>query len=309
MRLLFAAVLWAALVLAGASCAEEPNFEEATRAKVEALAEAGDPEALTALGQMYEKGLTVERDLARAHELYLAASEKGDALAPFRLGELYARGEGVGRDHAAAANWYRLAGERGNAAALAALAQLYEEGLGVARDYREAARLYERAAELWQAGGAFPADTPYASAQDTVLLTPPSAQSARSQQAMGEPLAQAMPPAEVAAATSAAPPEPPAQASGARACPEPELSSGFAPAFHLASFRKAENAAREWRRLCARDPALLEGLSPRIVRVELPGLGVYHRLLAGPVGEEAQARERCRAFEAGGYYCRVLARL
>lgn len=304
MRALCAGILF---LLAGpmlASCGGEPSPEEATREALEALAEDGDAGALVALGQMYEKGLSTEPDYFRAYDLYEAASEEGDALAPYRLGELYARGFGVARDYGEAARWYALAGARGNAAALVALGRLYEDGWGVRKDYAEAARLYEKAAAIWRASGDYPMDSTFAPREVLQLVAPAPAGSS----------AAAPLPAEQAGAADDA-----ASAGGTAAAPakkdrpvgckaEPPLEPAPALGLHLASFRLPANAAEEWRRLCALEPALLGDLAPLIVRVDLGEAGVFHRLLAGPFERKEKAAARCRALEARGHFCAVLAR-
>ena len=52
-------------------------------------AEAGDPEAQSGLGLMYEKGGGVAQDYAEALRLYRLAAEAGDAAAQYYLGDMY----------------------------------------------------------------------------------------------------------------------------------------------------------------------------------------------------------------------------
>src|SRR3546814_19449438 len=69
------------------------------------------------LALLYQYGRGVERDLAKAAELYRAAAEQGLAEAQHNLGYLYERGLGVGRNPAEAAVWYRRAAITGLPAA------------------------------------------------------------------------------------------------------------------------------------------------------------------------------------------------
>lgn len=76
---------------------------------------------------------------------------------------------------------------------------------------------------------------------------------------------------------------------------------------HLASYRSAKNAKRGWKLLSTRYPALLGGLTPATVRVDLgPGMGIYFRLVAGPFSGEDAARALCRALKRKGAYCTLL---
>ena len=68
----------------------------------EALARDGDPNAMSNLAVMYDRGLGVAPDPARAVELYRAAADRGSVVAQNNLGIAYALGRGVGRDRAQA---------------------------------------------------------------------------------------------------------------------------------------------------------------------------------------------------------------
>ena len=72
-------------------------------------AEAGDPEAQTNVGEIFERGLGTEPNYAAAIIWYQKAAEQGFARAQFNLGTLYERGLGVEADKLAALNWYRKA--------------------------------------------------------------------------------------------------------------------------------------------------------------------------------------------------------
>jgi TPR repeat protein len=132
-----------------------------------------DVSAQTHLGDMYLDGIGVERDLAKALELFQPSAEQGYPLSQYKigfihqrgdrrvrrdmalavawfnkaaangfaraqndLGYLYETGDGVPRNDAQAAGWYRLAAEQGWALAQVNLAALYERGAGVRKDYK-----------------------------------------------------------------------------------------------------------------------------------------------------------------------------
>lgn len=90
-----------------------------------------------------------------------------------------------------------------------------------------------------------------------------------------------------------APAEVPAQAS-------PPATEGPTQAVHLASFRSQAQAEEGWRVLAAKYP-VLAGLSPRIVRVDLPGKGIFYRVHAAPLDDAAAAKRLCG--QLSGQYC------
>jgi TPR repeat protein len=155
-----------------------------TLTDLERRAAAGDRDAQTALGTLYETGDGVPLDPARAAALYRQAATAGHIGAQINLATMYLDGAGVARDAAAAVEWFTRAADGGNALAqlslgmiseagdppvkanprLAAdryrqaamqglmpaqfrLARLYEEGRGVARDLDQAAAWYRKAAD------------------------------------------------------------------------------------------------------------------------------------------------------------------
>ena len=91
------------------------------------LALGGDPEATSNLGVLYDLGLGVVPDQARAVRLYRRAAEQGFVPAWNNLGVAYALGRGVARDDAQAVAWLRKAAEHG--VALAQWARADVDGL------------------------------------------------------------------------------------------------------------------------------------------------------------------------------------
>lgn len=73
------------------------------------VAEGGDPEAQTYVGEIYEKGLGIRPDYRTAGLWYRRAANQGFSRAQINLGNLFEKGLGVPRDKAAALNWYRKA--------------------------------------------------------------------------------------------------------------------------------------------------------------------------------------------------------
>jgi TPR repeat protein len=62
---------------------------------------------------MYEYGIGVELDLARAAKWYRMAAELGDHYAQFFASVMYYKGEGVPRDRIEAAKWWTLSMTKG----------------------------------------------------------------------------------------------------------------------------------------------------------------------------------------------------
>ena len=87
-------------------------------------AEAGDPAAMTALGNLHYLGLGTPRDPRRAAELYFAAAKLGHADAQLNLGNLYSQGLGVAADPLRAFGWYAMADRYGQPAAEYYLTQI-----------------------------------------------------------------------------------------------------------------------------------------------------------------------------------------
>ena len=98
--------------------------------------------------------------------------------------------------------------------------------------------------------------------------------------------------------------EPPPTVAEPPAAEPPTAERGFR--VHLTSIRKADGAAREWRRLRCAYPKLLSGLEAAVTRVDLSARrGVWYRVQGGPLGR-AEARALCDAFKRRGVWCQVL---
>jgi len=84
-------------------------------------------------------------DYKTALNVWMAAAEAGDAEAQTNVGEIFERGHGGQANYTAAAVWYQKAAEQGNARAQYNLGTLYEQGLGVEKDMLKALNLYRQA--------------------------------------------------------------------------------------------------------------------------------------------------------------------
>jgi hypothetical protein len=85
---------------------------------------------------------------ATALKVWLPLAQQGDANAQTYVGEIFEKGLGVAPDYGAAAEWYRRAAESGYARAAINLGNLYEQGLGLPKDPKLALNWYRRAAGL-----------------------------------------------------------------------------------------------------------------------------------------------------------------
>ena len=96
----------------------------------------------------------------------------------------------------------------------------------------------------------------------------------------------------------------PAVAAVAPAAPA-ALTGQFA--LHLASYRLRDNAIIGWTEIIAAVPDPLAGLNPGTSTFNKGADGQFVRLKAGPLVSEADAEARCRAIQAAGRYCAVMA--
>jgi TPR repeat protein/uncharacterized caspase-like protein len=87
-------------------------------------------------------------DYATALKIWLPQAQAGDAEAQTYVGEIYEKGLGLKPDYEAAALWYTKAAEQKFSRAQINLGNLYEKGLGVVADKAMALNLYRMAAGL-----------------------------------------------------------------------------------------------------------------------------------------------------------------
>ena len=106
-------------------------------------AESGGAEAQYLLGQAYDEGRVVPRDLAEALKWYSRAAEAGYAEAQNSLGSALQ----AEKRYAEALAWYEKAAAQEHVRSINSLAALYDAGLGVAQDRNQAFQLWTRAAE------------------------------------------------------------------------------------------------------------------------------------------------------------------
>ena len=104
--------------------------------------------AETALGTLFERGDSSDRDINLALKWYEAAANQGDWIAQLSLGRIYFLGlDGIDRSPSIATKWLRMAAASGDAASAFYLGLLSDEGQDTVIDFREAAKWYRAAAE------------------------------------------------------------------------------------------------------------------------------------------------------------------
>ncbi|QKV19334.1 peptidoglycan-binding protein [Oricola thermophila] len=110
---------------------------------------AGDAKALFVIGDrlMGNGSGSPDSDMTEAVRWYEMAAEQGFAPAQYRLGNAYEKGRGVERDLEAARVWYEQAAEQGNVNAMHNLAVLFATEIDGERDMKAAARWFIEAAE------------------------------------------------------------------------------------------------------------------------------------------------------------------
>jgi TPR repeat protein len=96
----------ASLLLQGQSATS--NYGEVHRLCEKAASLKFSPGAYC-MGQLYEQGLGVERDISKAARWFSEAANMGLAVAAFRVGEMYWKGEGLQQDRISAYEFIYLA--------------------------------------------------------------------------------------------------------------------------------------------------------------------------------------------------------
>jgi TPR repeat protein len=138
----------AALLCLPPALAAEPSLKSAETAwnsgdvatalaQWQALAQQGDIIAANNLGYLYDNGVGVPKDPAKAVFWYRKVAEAGAPIGQLNLGNAYWYGRGIDKDPVEAAKWLTLAAAGGDQDARKALAmvepQLTKDQLGEAR--------------------------------------------------------------------------------------------------------------------------------------------------------------------------------
>ena len=111
------------------------------------LAKNRDPEGMFHLGDMYETGFGVEKNLSEAVSLYESAARAGFVPAQRRLGDAYFEGGIVEQSDIKALQWYRLGANGGDHACQKNLGIMFLHGVGAAKDYHAALKWLSASAD------------------------------------------------------------------------------------------------------------------------------------------------------------------
>ena len=129
--------------------------DKASIVRLMILAELGDVQSQSDLGDAYYRGEGVPKGAAQAVVWYRKAAVKGSPGGQNGLGNAYYYGQGVPRSAVQAIRWYRQAAEQGFARAQINLGVAYYYGQGVPRSAVQAIRWYRKAADQGYAGAQF----------------------------------------------------------------------------------------------------------------------------------------------------------
>jgi TPR repeat protein len=102
-------------------------------------------EAKLKLGELYEQGLGVKKDEAKAYELYVEATKLGNTVAFIKIASCFEKGIGVEKNSNEALNWYKYAARRGDVYAHYMLGEYYSNE--ERKDFQQAFNWYQKAAE------------------------------------------------------------------------------------------------------------------------------------------------------------------
>jgi len=105
-----------------------PLAQEAWSELLEERASLGDPTAQFALGQLYQQGHGVTKDLKKAVDYYMQAVAQQDLQAEYTLGLFYFNGEDGKHDYQQALGWLNDAAFKGNPESQYMLGRLLERG-------------------------------------------------------------------------------------------------------------------------------------------------------------------------------------
>jgi uncharacterized protein len=137
-------------------------------------AQAGVPDALLTVGNMYEKGQGVDYDYAKALDLFGKAYSAGSYDGLAEIGNMYRNGLGAHQNYPRAVAMFQEASQHGSLRGESYLGEVYTTGQGVPVDYQRARTLFEDAANrgftvalvdignLYLAGRGVPRDIPTA---------------------------------------------------------------------------------------------------------------------------------------------------
>lgn len=100
------------------------------------------------MGNLYRKGLGVEKNSQKAFELFLYAAERGHPEDQGNVGYMYMQGDGIKQDYKSAKIWFERAAAQNWGTAFDKLGLIYLKGLGTKKDPRAAIENFRKGADL-----------------------------------------------------------------------------------------------------------------------------------------------------------------
>jgi TPR repeat protein len=291
------------------------------------------PNAQAKLGYLLARGFGVEKDFAESARWFREAAEQGVVDAQFNIGVMYATGSGIEYDPVQGLMWLTLAHQAGITEAKERLDELaakmspddIDEATLLAEFLKPEAAEAPATPDANETGFATPPapapePPPSPAAIDLPPLelaeadgTPPSTSDSTAPAAAQVQSAMVELPAQSEAVeidtTPELPPTPATSVSASLAlalatlAPPPPPPMADDVVVHLASYLSAEAAATGWAKLRTVHADLLGSLGHNIVKVDLGDQGLFYRLLAGPMTDQAGAETLCDRLKARNIFC------
>jgi TPR repeat protein len=120
---------------------------KAALASYQQAAAAGNHWSENSIGSMYEKGLGLAKQPAKACEWYRKAAAGENPWGQYNYGRCFDEGLSGGKDAATAIKWFNLAAAQGNPWANYRLGQMHSTGEGMPKDREKGLAYYLKAAE------------------------------------------------------------------------------------------------------------------------------------------------------------------
>jgi TPR repeat protein len=114
--------------------------------RIHRVADKGSPAAQHVLGQLYERGIGVEKNLGKAAQYYQRAANRDFAAAETRLGVMLRTGDGIAKNPMLAEKWLMKASQHDVGEAQYNLGQMHLHGEATAPNLAAASQWLRRAA-------------------------------------------------------------------------------------------------------------------------------------------------------------------
>jgi TPR repeat protein len=127
---------------------EKKQLDEALKIYTQLLdlAKAGDAQAQSQMGYIYNQGIYVDEEKEQSLSWYLMAAKGGDINSQYNLGCIYRDGDGIEVNINHSVNWFTKAADQGDINAQFSLGWLFEMNVAIV-DFNKSAYWYQRAAD------------------------------------------------------------------------------------------------------------------------------------------------------------------